>query len=379
MLLNFLCLALLVRVYTPSTMSHFSIPALLLFSVSLATTTVAQKTDTPNTKQPVATVDGQPIFAEDLAPSVEGQIQPLRNQEYEIKRKALDSLIEQKMLEAAAKKKGVTVEKLIDQEVVSKIADPSDAEVEGYYYGLSRMTRPFDEVKSQLKDSLKQAKVRHAREEYIKNLHADSNVVVLLSAPRVEVAHDPARLRGNPKAAVMIVEFSDYQCPYCHQAEPTVKEVLAKYGDKVSLSYRDFPLSAIHPQAMIAAEASRCALEQGKFWEYHDQLFTASKLEKDDLIGYARNLKLDEKQFESCLTSEKYKADIEKDTADGHKAGVSGTPGFFVNGIEISGAKPKDDFAKVIDDELARKASAANSRPTASIRITRVEPKPSNQ
>ena len=379
MLLNFLCLALLVRVYTPSTMSHFSIPALLLFSVSLATTTVAQKTDTPNTKHPVATVDGQPIFAEDLAPSVEGQIQPLRNQEYEIKRKALDSLIEQKMLEATAKKKGVTVEKLIDQEVVSKIADPSDAEVEGYYYGLSRMTRPFDEVKSQLKDSLKQAKVRHAREEYIKNLHADSNVVVLLSAPRVEVAHDPARLRGNAKAAVMIVEFSDYQCPYCHQAEPTVKEVLAKYGDKVSLSYRDFPLSAIHPQAMIAAEASRCALEQGKFWEYHDQLFTASKLEKDDLIGYARNLKLDEKQFESCLTSEKYKADIEKDTADGHKAGVSGTPGFFVNGIEISGAKPKDDFAKVIDDELARKASAANSRPTASIRITRVEPKPSNQ
>jgi protein-disulfide isomerase len=356
-------------------MSRFSIPALLLFSVSLAATTVAQKTDTPNTKQPVATVDGQPIFAEDLAPSVEGQLQPLRNQEYEIKRKALDRLIEQKMLEAAAKKKDVTVEKLIDQEVVSKIADPSDAEVEGYYYGLSRMTRPFDEVKSQLKDSLKQAKVRHAREEYIKNLHADSNVVVLLAAPRVEVAHDPARLRGNPKAPVMIVEFSDYQCPYCHQAEPTVKEVLAKYGDKVSLSYRDFPLSAIHPQAMIAAEASRCALEQGKFWEYHDQLFTAAKLEKDDLIGYARNLKLDEKQFDSCLTSEKYKADIEKDTADGRKAGVSGTPGFFVNGIEISGAKPKDDFAKVIDDELARKSSVANSRPTASIRITRVDPK----
>jgi protein-disulfide isomerase len=124
---------------------------------------------------------------------------------------------------------------------------------------------------------------------------------------------------------------------------------------------------------MIAAEASRCALEQGKFWEYHDQLFTSSKLEKDDLLGYARDLKLDNKQFESCLTSEKYKADIEKDTQDGRKAGVSGTPGFFINGVEISGAKPKDEFTKLIDDELARKSSVASTRPAASVTVTRVD------
>jgi protein-disulfide isomerase len=123
---------------------------------------------------------------------------------------------------------------------------------------------------------------------------------------------------------------------------------------------------------MIAAEASRCALEQGKFWEYHDQLFTASKLEKDDLLGYARELKLDDKQFESCLTSEKYKADIEKDTQEGRKAGVSGTPGFFVNGVEISGAKPKEEFARIIDDELGRKSNIASTRPAASVTVTRV-------
>ena len=165
----------------------------------------------------------------------------------------------------------------------------------------------------------------------------------------------------------MIVEFSDYQCPYCHQVEATVKEVLTKYGDKVSLAYRDFPLSAIHSQAEISAEASRCALEQGKFWEYHDQLFTASKLEKDALIEYARNLKLDDKQFGSCLTSEKYKADIDKDLQAGRKAGVTGTPGFFINGIALSGAQGQDAFARVIDDELARKSN----RPTASVTITR--------
>ena len=335
-------------------------------SAFFAVTSVAQNAETPKPKQPVATVDGQPIYDEDLAPSVEGQLQPLRNQEYEIKRKALDNLIEQKMLEAAAKKKGLTTEKLLEQEVNSKVPDPSDAEIEGYYLGL-KVKSPLADVKTQLRESFKQAKTQQARQDYLKTLRADSKVVVLLSAPRVEVGYDPARVRGNPKAPIMIVEFSDYQCPYCHQVEATVKEVLTKYGDKVSLAYRDFPLSAIHSQAEISAEASRCALEQGKFWEYHDQLFTASKLEKDALIEYARNLKLDDKQFGSCLTSEKYKTEIDKDLQEGRKAGVTGTPGFFINGIALSGAQGQDAFARVIDDELARKSN----RPTASVTITR--------
>jgi protein-disulfide isomerase len=354
-------------------MRQFSFVLLICVSSLIAGVSRAESADAVKPKQPVATVDGQSISEEELASSVEGQLQPLRTQEYEIKRKALDSLIEQKILEAAAKKKGLTTDKLLEQEVNSKVADPSDAQLEGYYVGLGRVTAPFEEVKTKLRDGYKQAKIQRAREDYLKTLRTDSKVVVLISAPRVEVAYDPARLRGNPKAPVMIVEFSDYQCPYCHSVEPTVKEVLAKYGDKVSFSYRDFPLTAIHSQAMIAAEASRCALEQGKFWEYHDQLFASSKLEKDDLLGYARDLKLDSKQFESCLTSEKYKADIEKDTQDGRKAGVSGTPGFFINGVEISGAKPKEEFTKLIDDELGRKPSIASTHPGASIRITRVD------
>ncbi len=198
-------------------------------SAFFAATSVAQNAES---KQPIATVDGQPIYDEDLAPSVEGQLQLLRNQEYEIKRKALDSLIEQKMLKAAAKKKRLTTEKLLDEEVNSKVSDPSDAEIEGVLPGTGQNHSPARRVKTQLRDSLKQAKIQQARQDYLKAVRADWKVVVLLSAPRVEVAYDPARLRGNPKAPVMIVEFSDYQCPYCHSVEPTVKEVLAKYGDK---------------------------------------------------------------------------------------------------------------------------------------------------
>ncbi|PYV25722.1 MAG: thioredoxin, partial [Acidobacteria bacterium] len=312
---------------------------------------MAQNAETSKPKQAVATVDGRTIYDDDLAPSVQGQLLPLRNQEYEIKRKALDTLIEQKLLEAAAKKKGLTTEKLLAQEVDSKVPDPSDAEIEGYYWGRKeRISRPLADMKSQLRDALKQVKAQQARQDYLKTLRADSNVLVLLSAPRVEVGYDPARVRGNPKAPVMIVEFSDYQCPYCHQAELTVKEVLAKYGDKVSLAYRDYPLTAIHSQAEIAAEGSRCALEQGRFWEYHDQLFTASNLDKDALIEYARKVKLDDNQFGACLTSGKYKAEIDKDLQEGKKAGVSGTPGFFINGIVLSGSQPEDAFARVIDE-----------------------------
>jgi protein-disulfide isomerase len=330
----------------------------------------AQNAGATSSKKALANVGGHAIYEDDLPLSVQGQLQPLRTQEYEIKRKALETLIDQKLLENAAKEKGITTEQLLQQEVESKVQDPSDDEIEGYYLAQrDRLNRSLDDaLKAQMRLSIKQAKTRQLREEYMKGLRSESKVVVLLSAPRVEVAYDPKRLRGNPKAPVMIVEFSDYQCPYCHQAEPVLKEVLAKYGDKVSFSYRDFPLTAIHEQAMIAAEASRCAEEQGKFWEYHDQLFTASKLDKDALIEYARNLKLDDKQFDSCLTGQKYKADIEKDEEEGRKAGINGTPGFFINGIELSGAKPGDAFAKIIDDELARK----NNRPAATVSVSRI-------
>src|SRR5262249_55049877 len=156
-------------------------------------------------------------------------------------------------------------------------------------------------------------------------------------------------------APVMIVEFSDYQCPYCRQVEPVVKDLLAKYGDKVSVAYRDFPLKDIHPQAQMAAEASRCAGEQGKFWEYHDLLFTASKLERDALLEYARMAKLDDKRFDSCLAGGKYRAHVENDLRDGMQVGITGTPAFFINGIVLIGTQTQQTFARTIDQELAAK------------------------
>src|SRR2546422_3701558 len=306
-------------------------------------------------KAPLAVVAGQPIYDDDLLPFVQAQVFQLRLQEYEVKSKALENLVNQKLLEAEAKKKGIPTDKLLEQEVDAKVPEPTEAELQALYIvQKEQLRKSFDEIKAQLQQLLKQAKLQQARQDYYKRLREQAGVSIFLQKPKVEVAYDPARLRGNPKAPVVIVEFSDFQCPYCRSVQPTLKNLLAKYEGRVSLSYRDLPLRDIHPQAQMAAEASRCAGEQGKFWEYHDLLFeNQNKLNREGLVEQARSLKLDEKQFDSCLSSDKYKAQIEHDRQLGLRAGLTGTPGFFINGNMLSGNLPQDSFEKVIQAELA--------------------------
>ncbi len=328
-------------------------PALLL-SVFLPWTGSTQNPGAAQPKQPIAVVGGQAIYEDDLLPSIQGELRTLKNQEYELKSKALEDLVNQKLLEAEAKKRGISPEKLLEQEADSKVSDPTDAEVEAFYLSQrNRGNRPPEVAKAQLREDLKQAKLQQARQEYFKRLREKAEVTILLRPPRIEVGYDSARLHGNPSAPVIIVEFSDFQCPFCRRAHATLNELLAKYNGQVSLAYRDFPLREIHPQAESAAEASRCAGEQGKFWEYHDLLFSSAKLDRDALLEYARSLKLDAKQFDSCLASSKYADKVEHDLQDGEQAGVAGTPGFFINGIAFSGARPAAAFEKIIDAELA--------------------------
>jgi protein-disulfide isomerase len=307
---------------------------------------LAQSSGAAKTTETLATVGGQPVTEDDLLPSIASKLIALRNLEYQMKEQALDNLIDERLLEAAAKTKGIAADKLLEQEVDAKVAEPTDAELNAYYLAQkAELKRPLNEVKAQIKTSLKHAKIQQARQAFYAHLREQSNVVVLLSPPRVQVSVDPARVRGNPKAKVMIVEFSDFQCPYCGAVEATLQSVLAKYPDTVALAYRDMPMSKIHPLARQAAEAARCAGEQGKFWEYHDLLFADQRnLDQDGLMDKARSLKLDEQQFESCLTSEKFKAQVQQDSQDGIRVGVSGTPGFFINGIFLSGSQPESAF-----------------------------------
>lgn len=202
--------------------------------------------------------------------------------------------------------------------------------------------------------ALKQTELRETRKEYLQRLREHPEMQAALQSRKASVTFDPARLRGSPHAPVIIIEFSDFQCPFCRKVQPTLKDLLAKYEGRVSLAYRDFPLRGMHGQAELAAESSRCAAAQGRFWEYHDLLFeNPDKLHRNGLIDLARSLDLDEKQFDSCLSGGKYRTEVERDLQDGIKLGVLGTPEIFINGIPLSGAQPEAAFEGIIQAELA--------------------------
>ncbi|AFS83119.1 DSBA oxidoreductase [Candidatus Nitrosopumilus sediminis] len=187
------------------------------------------------------------------------------------------------------------------------------------------------------------------------------------SAP-VKISADNDPIIGNPDAPITIVEFSDFQCPFCArfhtQTLPLIIEEYIEQG-KVKLVFRDFPIQSIHPNALPASVAAECANEQNKFREMHDMLFEKqnewNKLETVDALSlfnqYATEIKLDEEQFDSCLSSGKYIPEIKKDLDDGRDYGVSGTPGFFIGNdeigyVELKGAQPFDSFKKIIDAQL---------------------------
>jgi len=325
----------------------------------LAPTIFAQNSASPDGSKPMATLDGQPLFETDLPNVVRAQLEKLQQQEDVIKARGLDALFEEKLVQNEAKKRGLTIAQLFAADVDGSVADPTPSEVRAYYLARQDQSgRSFDDVKDSLATTLKNAKIQQARQDYLRSLleraKAGGEAVVLLQPRRLQIAVDSKRLKGSASAPVVIVEFSDFSCPFCHAAEATMKDLLAKYQGKVSLAYRDFPLRDIHPHAELAAEASRCASAQGHFWEYHDLLFAnPQKQERDDLVAYAKTAGLDPTGFETCLDKGEFRAQIDQDIQEGSRVGVSGTPGFFINGIFVNGAQPEAKFAEIIDSELA--------------------------
>lgn len=172
---------------------------------------------------------------------------------------------------------------------------------------------------------------------------------------RVPLGNDP--YTGNFNASVLIIAFSEYECPFCTEAELTMNKILEKYKDKVVYVFKDYPLTKIHPNAYNASLAAECAKEQDKFWEYHEYLYENNdKLGVQYLKEYARLLGLDTEQFNTCLETQKYKNEVEKDIQTAKLVGVIGTPTFFINGIKVIGAQPEETFIRIINEELkARK------------------------
>jgi len=157
-------------------------------------------------------------------------------------------------------------------------------------------------------------------------------------------------------APAILVKSEDFRCAFCKRVQATIAEVLFRYADSVKVVHKDYPIVPLHPGARKAHEAARCANEQGKFWVYHDKLYeNAPKASPEQLKAYAQEVGLDPAAFDQCFSNGKYQAAVQKDIEDGTRAGVTGTPAFFINGRALSGAQPLERFVQLIDDELARR------------------------
>lgn len=276
---------------------------------------------------------------------------------YEARRAALDELVANALLDQEAKARGMDRSALVEREITSKVQPVSDAEITAWYQANQARVQgaPLEQVRRPILSYLTQQRMEGVREQYLDTLRAKTAVRVMLEPPRQKIATDKSPSRGPADAPIEMVEFSDFQCPFCFRANPTVQQVLATYGDRIRFVYRNYPLPN-HPNARPAAEAGACAAEQGKFWQYHDKLFAnQSRLDDAGLKQDAAELGLDTAKFNACVDSHKYSAQVDNDVRAGQDAGVDGTPAFFVNGRLISGAQPYDVFKKVIDDELQLK------------------------
>jgi len=304
----------------------------------------------------VASVDGATISAEELEASAKGELQKIRAQIYQVKKRALDGMIEGKLIEKAAKAKGVSAEAYVAENVDAKVSPPTDEEIQAFYDSQKgRIRAPLEQMKGRISEHLMSTRKAEKRREMIASLKENADGKVLLEPPRTEVSLEGvAYTSGEKEAKIVLVEFSDYECPYSKRAQATVRKVLEAYKGKIHYAFFDYPL-AFHKNSMKAHEAARCAGEQGKYAEYSAKLFdNQQNLGVDGLKRYAKDLGLDTSAFDSCLDTGKTAESVKQSVQKGNGVGVSGTPAFFVNGVMISGAQPFDSFKEIIQTELAR-------------------------
>jgi len=346
---------------------RFSIAMVASAFVLIALAAPRASADDPKTV--VATVGDHKITEQDLDQKVKPQIDQLRaalakrvedlirDKTFDLKRKTLESMADDYLISQAAAQQKLSV----DEYVKKQSAPPTgvtEADAKKFYdKNKTPNAAPFEQIKPQLMEMMN-------RQAMLERLRKSSQVKIMLEPKRVAVDSSGHPSLGAKEAPITIVEFTDFQCPFCKASEATVKQLRTKYGDKVRLVHMDFPLS-FHSHALDAAKAARCANDQNKFWQFHDSLFNnQGKLAPADLKQTAKTLGLNTTEFDSCFDKAKHEDEIKKDLAAGEKLGVDGTPAFFIDGRPLVGAQPSAQFEQIIDDELSsggeKQASAAH-------------------
>jgi len=337
---------------------------IFIFLLVVGCTKTSNQEMNPNTV--LARVEGEDIKWKDVEGELGTQLaymdQKYQESVYNTKKQYLERYIGDFLLKKESEKEKITSEELLNRET-SQGTTISDKEAEDFF----KQNEPFlksrfpndkkPDLISKIKVGLGNQRKAQAHQDYVERLKEKYKVELLIKAPRIEVSADDDPYLGNKNAKVTIIEFSDFTCPYCSQAAKTVRTVMSdpKYQNNVKLVYRDSPTDR-RPASFPAALAAQCAFEQNKFWEYHDMVFeNQARLSIDVLKELAQGVSVDMNQFNACFDTKKYENEVNKDLRDGFKAGISGTPTFFVNG-KMAQIPPGDAgvqaLKKLIDEEL---------------------------
>jgi protein-disulfide isomerase len=299
----------------------------------------------------VAEIDGTKLTLAEFERKRPAGLFQAKNTFYESERKAVEDYIYEYLLERQAQKENLTIKELLDKHVYNALPkDPPEEALRVYYEGVDT-TEPYEAVRSQILDNVRQRRMTKAKNAYLLGLRNAAKVSIRIDPPRAELALKDTPLRGPQNAQVMLVEFADYECAYCQQIQPALDKLEAQYKGKIAFAYKDFPLP-MHTNAAKASEAAHCAGAQGKYWEYHDMLYATKQLAVPQLKEGARALKLDGQAFDKCLDSGSKIETVRTHFNEGQGFALDGTPSFFINGRFFKGALTYDQLKAIVDEEL---------------------------
>ena len=303
--------------------------------------------------EPLATIDGEPIEEADVATT--GEEWQTKQRLFELRYRAIQGAISQALLRREAEKREISVDDLIQAEIGSKVGVPTNREVQDFYEAQKdKINRPLKDVREQVIRTLQEAKASSHLNDYIASLRVASEVEVLLEPMRLPVSLENVRSEGPEDAAVTVVEFADFQCPYCRRAQATLTALREEYKDRVRWVFKDLPLPDIHPEAVRAAMAARCADQQKKFWPFQAKLFELELFTDENYENAAKEVGVNAKKLMECLNEGAVEQDVFREATEARSFGIQATPLFLINGIQITGARPIGEFRAVIDQELKR-------------------------
>jgi len=307
--------------------------------------------------QVVAYLGDETITMAELERRAKPDLVKLDIERYEKMRDALDQLALEKILIKKSQELGLTPDELIMAETLDRVPQPTEEAIQQFYKRNKEHmgNRSLEEMRDLIVKTMRNNKANAYREEYFRKLKKEAGLRIVFDPPRAEVKpleHELAR--GSADAPVTIVEFGDFACPYCKRVHPTMERLLVEYNDRIHFVFRDYPL-VIHERAVPAAQAARCADDQGKFWDYYQHLMAIKgDLDDEDLAARAAAVGLDVDAFKSCYEAKPHDEEIHASIDSGQELGVQSTPTFFINGRRVIGAKTYEELKEIIDAELER-------------------------